>query len=140
MKNNYSLNSEIDVFVNCFTTLNPKGFESVLKEDAVYDELSKQDWIALFEEQFESFRSHKINYLIPFPGSCLGCKKGCLGFTFLDEDSGFYVDLAIQSNAAEIVDFTDCMNLENEILGLNKKEQIFMNDKNLHGTTQEFPF
>lgn len=140
MKNNYSLNSEIDVFVNCFTTLNPKGFESVLKEDAVYDELSKQDWIALFEEQFESFRSHKINYLTPFPGSCLGCKKGCLGFTFLDEDSGFYVDLAIESNGASIVDFTDCVNLKNDVLVLRKREQIFMNEKGLNIDIEETPF
>jgi hypothetical protein len=43
-------------------------------------------------------------------------------------------------NTTEIVDFTDCVNLENEILGLNKKEQIFMNDKDLYGVSQEFPF
>jgi hypothetical protein len=131
MKNNYCLNSEIDVFVNCFTTLNPKGFVYVLKEDVVYDELSKQYWIALFEERFESFKQENIPFLKPIPGRCVGCKKGCSGFTFLDKESGFYVDLAIETDGTAIVEFTDCVNLKNDVLGLNK---------DLHFTTQEFPF
>jgi hypothetical protein len=78
--------------------------------------------------------------LKPIPGRCVGCKKGCSGFTFLDKESGFYVDLAIETDGTAIVEFTDCVNLKNDVLGLNKREQIFMNDKDLHFTTQEFPF
>lgn len=127
-------------FARYFSNLDSQGLASLMKDDTLYDELSKQNWITLFEQQFDSFKQEKISFLKPISGSCLGCKKGCSGFTFLDEDSGFYVDLAIESNGTAIVDFTDCVNLKNEILELNKKEQIFMNDKNLHGTTQEFPF
>jgi predicted metal-binding protein len=127
-------------FASCFSILDSKGLTSLLTEDRKYDKLSKQEWLVLFEKQFDSFKKENIFFLKPIPGSCIGCKNGCSGFTFLDEKSGFYVDLAIESNATAIVDFTDCVNLENKILGLNKKEQIFMNDKNLHGTTQEFPF
>lgn len=127
-------------FARYFSNLDSQGLASLLKDDTFYDELSKQDWIALLEQQFDSFKQENISFLKPIPGSCIGCKKGCSGFTFLDEDSGFYVDLAIESNSKDIVDFTDCMNLKNDILGLNKNEQIFMNDKNLHGTIQEFPF
>jgi hypothetical protein len=138
---NTSQNSNVKSdFARFFSNLDSIGLASLLKDDILYDELSKQDWITLLEKQFESFKQEKISFLKPIPGSCLGCKKGCSGFTFLDEDSGFYVDLVIESNAAEIADFTDCMNLKNDVLGLNKREQIFMNDKYLHGTTQEFPF
>lgn len=133
-------NQDTDAFVLYFSLLDSKSLASILKDNVLYDEQSKQDWIILFEKQFESFRKNDINYLNPIPGICSGCKKGCSGYTFLDEDSGFYVDLVIESNAAEIVDFTDCVNLKNDVLGLNKREQIFMNDKDLHGTTQEFPF
>lgn len=138
--NNPHKSTLIYEFTHYFSNLNSIGLASLLKDDVLYDELPKDDWIALFEKQFESFKQEKISFLKPIPGSCLGCKKGCSGFTFLDEDSGFYVDLAIESNSKDIVDFTDCMNLKNDILGLNKNEQIFMNDKNLHGTIQEFPF
>lgn len=127
-------------FARYFSNLDSQGLACLLRDDTLYDELSKQDWIALFEKQFESFKQEKISFLKSIPGSCAGCKKGCSGFTFLDENNGFYVDLVIESNSTSIVDFTDCVNLENEILGLNKKEQIFMNYKDLHSTTEEFPF
>ncbi len=139
-KINSVFNQDTDAFVLYFSLLDSKSLASILKDNVLYDEQSKQDWIILFEKQFESFRKNDINYLNPIPGICSGCKKGCSGYTFLDEDSGFYVDLVIESNAAEIVDFTDCVNLKNDVLGPNKREQIFMNDKDLHGTTQEFPF
>lgn len=138
---NTSQNSTVKYdFAHFFSNLNSIGLASLLKDEVLYDELPKDEWISLFEKQFESFKQEKISFLKPIPGSCLGCKKGCSGFTFLDDDSGFYVDLVIESNGGIIVDFTDCVNLKNKILGLNKKEQIFMNDKDLHGTTQEFPF
>jgi predicted metal-binding protein len=138
---NTSQNSSVKSdFAHFFSNLNSIGLASLLKDDILYNELSKDDWIALFEKQFESFKRNNVHYLNPKPGVCEECKKGCEGFTFLDEDSGFYVDLVIESNGAIIVDFTDCVNLKNQILGINKKEQIFMNDKDLHGTTQEFPF
>ncbi len=127
-------------FVYYFSALDSKGLATVLKDDFLYDQQSKHDWITLFQNQFESFKRNNIQYLKPFDGACSGCKKGCSGFTFLDENNGFYVDLVIESNASVIVDFTDCVNFENEILGLNKKEQIFMNDKDLHGSREEFPF
>jgi hypothetical protein len=139
-KNETIFKEDKEAFVYFFSHLDNSGLSSILKDDNQYDDLSKNYWITLFEEQFKSFKEQNIRFLQPIPGSCIGCKKGCSGFTFLNENSGFYVDLVIESNTTEIVDFTDCVNLENEILGLNKKEQIFMNEKDLYGVSQEFPF
>jgi hypothetical protein len=133
-------NQDTDAFVHYFSLLDSKGLASILKDNVLYDEQSKQDWIILFEKQFESFRKNNINFLNPIPGICSGCKKGCSGYTFLDEVDGFYVDIVFEANKEGNIDFTECVNLKNDVLGLNKKEQIFMNDKDLHGTTQEFPF
>ncbi len=127
-------------FARYFSNLDSQGLTSLLKEDRKYDKLAKQEWLVLFEKQFESFKQEKISFLKPIPGSCTGCKKGCSGFTFLDENSGFYVDLAIENNATAIVDFTDCVNLKNEIEIPNKKEQIFINEKSLNNEIDELPF
>ena len=127
-------------FARYFSNLDSKGLASLLREDMIYDELSKQDWIAIFEERFESFKQENIPFLKPIPGSCVGCKKGCSGFTFLDEVNGFYIDLVIECNTSIIADFTDCVNLKNEILKLNKKEQIFLNEKGLYNDIGEIPF
>jgi hypothetical protein len=138
---NTSQNSTVKSdFARFFSNLNSIGLASLLKDDVLYDELPKDDWIALFEKQFESFKRNNIHYLKSIDGVCSGCKKGCSGYTFLDEVSGFYVDFVMEVNEEGAIDFTECVNLKNDMKVAGKKEQIFINDKYLHGTTQEFPF
>ena len=117
---------DLAAFAHYFATLDSEGLVSILRDDEVYDSLSKQDWISLIKTQFESFRSNTIHYLKPIPGICSGCKKGYSGYTFLDEVNGFYVDLAIEVTEHGNIDFTDCVNLKNQIEVANKKEQIFI--------------
>lgn len=131
---------DITAFVYYFSLLDSKGLASILKDDVLYDEQSKKDWIALFEKQFESFRKNNINHLNPIPSICSGCKKGCSGYTFLDEVNGFYVDFVIEVNGNGTIDFTECVNLNNGIILPNKKEQIFINEKGLNTTNHEYPF
>ena len=113
---------------------------SLLKDEVLYDELPKDDWIALFEKQFESFKRNNIHYLKPFAGICSGCKKSCSGYTFLDEVNGFYVDIVFEANKEGNFDFTECVNLKNEIVLPNKKEQIFINEDGLNTSNHECPF
>ena len=131
---------DITAFIYYFPLLDSKGLASILKDDLLYDEQSKQDWIALFEKQFKSFRKNNINHLKPIPGICLGCKKGCSGYTFFDEVDGFYVDIVFEANKEGNFDFTECVNLKNKIALLNKKEQIFFNKDGLNTTNPECPF
>ena len=131
---------DITAFVFYFSLLDSKGIASILKEDVLYDEQSKQDWIALFEKHFHSFRKNNINHLNSNPGICSGCKKGCSGYTFLDEVDGFYVDMVFEANKEGNFDFTECVNLKNEIVLPNKKEQIFINEKGLFNEDDGVPF
>ena len=111
----------ISDFAYFFSNLNSIGLASLLKDDILYDEITKDDWIALFEKQFESFRKNNINHLNPIPGICSGCKKGCFGYTFLDEVNGFYIDIVFEVTKNGTIDFTECVNLINEIALPNKK-------------------
>ena len=123
---NLIFKDDVAVFTHYFSLLDSEGLTSILKDDVVYDALSKQDWISLFKTQFESFRSNTIHHLKPIPGVCSGCRKGCSGYTFLDEVNGFYVDLAIEVTEYGNIDFTDCVSLKSESNTTNKKEQIFI--------------
>ena len=126
-------------FVHYFSLLDSKGLSSVLNDSVLYDELSKPDWIALFKKQFESFRKNNINYLNAIPGICSGCKKGCSGYTFLDEVNGFYVDFVIEVNEEGTIDFTECVNLKNERKVAGKKEQVILNPVSFQNK-DEVPF
>jgi hypothetical protein len=140
MKNNKNFNNKSEAFVYYFSLFDSKGLASILKDNFIYDELSKQDWIILFDKQFMSFRKNNINHLNPIPGICSGCKNGCSGYTFLDEVYGFYVDIVFEVTMEGIIDFTECVNLKNEMVIPNKKEQIFINVKGLNTTNHECPF
>ena len=140
MKENFKWSNKVNAFAHYFAALDSEGLSSILKDDVVYDSLSKQDWITLVKTQFDSFRSNSIYFLKPIPGICSGCKKGCSGYTFLDEVNEFYIDLAIESSKDNSIDFTDCVNLKNQIEVANKKEQIFINEKGLHNEIDGLPF
>ncbi|MBP6756830.1 MAG: hypothetical protein KA210_11840, partial [Bacteroidia bacterium] len=138
---NTSQNSTVKSdFAHFFSNLNSIGLASLLKDEVLYDELPKDDWISLFEKQFESFKRNDIHYLKSIAGVCSGCKKGCSGYTFLDEVNGFYVDFVIEVNDNGTIDFTECVNLKNEIALPNKKEQIFINEKGLYNEIDGVPF
>ena len=89
---------------------------------------------------FFKIQINNINHLNPIPGICSGCKKGCSGYTFLDEVDGFYVDIVFEANKEGNIDFTECVNLKNEIVLTNKKEQIFMNEKGFEIAINDCPF
>jgi hypothetical protein len=78
--------------------------------------------------------------LNPIPGFCSGCKKGCSGYTFLEEVDGFYVDMVFEANKEGDIDFTECVNLKNEIALPNKKEQIFINELGEINDSYQCPF
>ena len=144
MKNklsNTSKNSNVKSdFAHFFSNLNSIGLASLLKDEALYDEIPKDDWITLFEKQFESFKRNNIHYLTPVAGICSGCKKGCSGYTFLDEVNGFYVDFVIEVNENGTIDFTECVNLKNEMKVAGKKEQIFINELGEINDSYQCPF
>lgn len=113
-------------FAYHFSLLDIEGLDTILSDKNYYDGVSKSHYINLIKIQFESLKEEGIHHLEPIPGICSGCKKGCSGYTFLDEVNGFYVDLAIEVTEHGNIDFTDCVNLKNQIKVANKKEQIFI--------------
>ena len=139
MKANIKWNNEVDTFIHFFAALDCEGLSSVFKDDVVYDELSKQEWLALFDKQFESFKRNNIHYLKPVAGICSGCKKGCSGYTFLDEVNGFYIDIVFEVTKNGTIDFTECVNLKNEMKVAGKKEQVILNPV-LFQNKNEVPF
>lgn len=140
MKDNLLNNNKVEAFVYYFSRLNSDGLASILSEDTIQDSISIKDWINIFENQFESFKRNEIHYLKPIIGSCTGCKMGCLGYTFLDELEGFYIDLAIEIDNEKIIGFSDCLHLTNESLISDKKEQIFINEKSISHNNHGLPF
>jgi hypothetical protein len=129
-----------DAFAHYFSKLDLIGIDSLLSSQNHYDGVSKQHYLDLIKQHFENLKTEGIQSLKAIHGVCNGCKKGCSGFTFLDDKFGFYIDLIIEVKDSEIVNFMDCFNIKNKIKVANKIEQLFIKRFELESNQDEVPF
>lgn len=129
-----------DAFAHYFSILDINGINSILSNQNKYDGISKLEYLNLINEHFISLKNNDIFTLKAFSGVCSGCKNGCSGFTFLDENKGFFTDFIIEVKDSEIINFMECFNLENEVDGLNKKEQLTVKPFKLDSDNFDVPF
>jgi hypothetical protein len=113
-----------DAFAYHFSLLDIEGLDTILSNENYYDGVTKSHYINLIKNQFESLKAEGIHYLKTIPGVCYGCKNGCSGFTFLDQNKGFYMDFIVEVKNSEIINFMECFDLKNEVEVNNKREQI----------------
>jgi hypothetical protein len=129
-----------DAFAHFFSKLDLIGIDNLLSSQNHYDGVTKQHYLDLIKQHFENLKTEGIQFLKSINGVCNGCKKGCSGFTFLDENYGFYTDLIIEVEDSEIINFMECFNLKNEIKIPNKLEQLFIKPFELDSNQDEVPF
>jgi hypothetical protein len=132
--------NQLDAFAHYFSMLDVNGLENVLSNQNNYDGITKQEYLELIEKHFISLKNNGIHSLKSILGVCDGCEKGCLGFTFLDERDGFFMDFMIKVKDSEIVDLMECYNLKNDIEIPNKLEQIFVKPFKFDTDNAEIPF
>lgn len=113
-----------DAFAYHFSLLDIEGLDTILSDKNYYDGVTKSHYINLIKIQFERLKAEGIHNLKIIPGVCYGCKNGCSGFTFLDENKGLYMDLVVEVKNSEIINFIECFDLKNEVEVSNKREQI----------------
>ncbi|WP_146739556.1 hypothetical protein [Flavobacterium aciduliphilum] len=111
-------------FAYHFSLLDIEGLDTILSNKNYYDGVTKSYYINLIKNQFERLKAEGIHNLKTIPGVCYGCKNGCSGFTFLDENKGFYMDFVVEVKNSEIINFMECFDLKNEVEVPNKREQI----------------
>lgn len=128
-----------DTFAYYFSKLDINGIDSILINQNKYDGITKLKYLNLIKEHFLSLKNNNINSLKAIPGFCNGCKKGCNGFTFLDEKDGFFMEFIIEVKDSEIVNFMECFNLINEVDEPNKKEQITIKPFKLDSDKDDVP-
>jgi len=135
-----SFSEPLNTFATHFTQLNLKGIADWLSEAHTFDGVSKAEYLALLEAHFESLRAHGIHRLKAYPGHCIGCMKGCTGFTFIDPKDGFYTDLVITIHKELVTDLTECNNFVNTQEHPHKTEYLYIKPFDNLSPDEEVPF
>lgn len=107
-------------FVYYFKQLDFTGIKELLNHNP------KCFYIELINEEFKKLKSEGITSLEAYPGKCDKCHMGYKGFTFIDQKSGFFIDLILESRFGEITFINECFDLKNVNTNLNKKKFLFM--------------
>lgn len=115
-----------ETFAYYFSVLDSNGIDRLLNDYHNYDGESKDFYLSLIRNEFDNFKKENIYYLKPLKGICKGCKNGCSGYVFVDEKSGFYVNMVITVKNSEIVDLIECLNFKLEVENSLLKEQIII--------------
>ena len=114
-----------DAFAYYFSNFDINGIDSLLSDENWYDCATKEVYLDLMNKEFDNFKNENIFYLKPLPGICNGCKNGCSGFVFVDEASGFYLNMVIEVRDSEIVNLIGCLLFTPEIpIGYLKKQFV----------------
>ena len=129
-----------DAFAYHFSLLDIEGLDTILSDENYYDGVTKSHYINLIKNQFESLKAEGIHNLKIIPGVCYGCKNGCSGFTFLDENKGFYMDFVVEVKNSEIINFMECFDLKNDVEVSNKREQIVIKPYKMDIDMDNLPF
>lgn len=114
----------LDGFAYYFSKLDLEGIDSLLSDFNNYDGVSKEYYLKLIEKAFNDLKSKGITSLEAVPGVCNGCINGCSGFSFLDSNTGIYVDIIVELKNNEIINFMECYDLKNDEEIVNKNERI----------------
>lgn len=109
-------NRVLEEFANYYKQLDFKGIKKLLGHNPRWFYLDS------IQEEFKKLKSEGIVSLEAYPGVCSGCNKGCKGFTFIDEKTGYYIDLILESKEGEITFINECFGLESINKNLNKKQ------------------
>ena len=129
-----------DAFAYHFSLLDIEGLDTILSDKYYYDGVTKSHYINLIKNQFERLKAEGIHNLKIIPGVCYGCKNGCSGFTFFDENKGFYMDFVVEVKNSEIINFIECFDLKNEVEVSNKREQIVIKPFKMDIDMNNLPF
>jgi hypothetical protein len=122
----------LDGFAYYFSRLDIEGIDKLLSEYNNYDGVSKDHYLSLINNTINDLKSKGIISLMAVPGICIGCIKGCNGFSFIDNETGIYVDIIVEVKNKEISNFMECYDLKNDGK-LNKKERIVIKQYKVNG-------
>jgi hypothetical protein len=100
------------------------SLKELLSDDKSYQDVPKQRFIQELEVKFnKAKRDHCHSFDDVFFGICGSCNKGCEGMTFLSE-SGYYLDLFIESKDGKVVDDMYVCNQLSNFAELDKRSDL----------------
>ena len=113
------IKSDADAVLHCFQQMDWQMLDDLLDEDIMYEDISKNMFIAKLRQHFYNFQLAGDTYLHCFKGKCNGrnCsnKKTTLGFEFFGNKSKRKYKLIMDFANGKVQDLFECSSLFDNI-------------------------
>jgi hypothetical protein len=111
--------TKYDFLIQSISDLDIDSVDMLLDDHRTYQDLPKHVFINRLKHALAEFAASGNQELIPYPGVCGSCNKGCKGYAFVGPNSLEHMDLLIEQDGENIKDIYTC-----SLLILDHKMQL----------------
>lgn len=121
------LNTQLDAVIYFISKMDAEMIHDLLNEDYSYQDYNKWHFTRKLGDLFFEFKSYGDQFLIIDQGRCHGCSFGKIGFSFVGNKSGHFIDFVFETNSEGVItDMYECGELCHRDLNHRKRNRLFL--------------
>lgn len=102
--------------------------DSILDSDKTYQDFEKYIFISKLQKAFETFQGLGDTYLNAVEVKCNSCDKTKTGFTFVGNNSSFYMNMIFDATNNQINDLFECRKFKNKAPKMKLEERVYIDE------------
>lgn len=99
-----------DKIKNAIAKMDVNSLTNLLPDNLKYHDLEKSIFIERLRTAFNQFREMGDSHLIPIEGKCVGCYNSKIGYCFVGNNTGNYMQIVIREEYGILEDIRECGN------------------------------
>ena len=123
-----NLISSVQSFKNHVGNMDFEILRLLMDENINYQDLPRDRFFELLKATFNTFKNHGDTELIPHKGCCGECKKGCVGISFVGNNSHNYLDIIFETEDNEISELSECSQFIMYDKSVKKNNRVYIDD------------
>lgn len=118
------LTTQSEAIIYFMKEMDLEMLDAFLDNGISYQDMEKSLFLSKLQEVFMQFKSSGDSKLEAHAGKCMGCNKGCNGFSFVGNYSKNYINMIVDVKAGRVKDLYQCFNFANTIGSIVKMEAV----------------
>ena len=131
--NKGNLNTQAEAVIYFFQRLDIDMVSDILEDNRTYQDFEKALFVYKLGNAFNEFIKSGDTFLHILSGSCNAkfCNYKCMGYSFIGNHSGNYLDMIIEIKEGVVQDMYECSEFKMQQKGITKNERVVLHTFNL---------
>lgn len=127
------LHTQADAVLHFLQKMDIRMLDAILEEERTYQDMNKHVFVQKLGIALDKFIATGDTYLHRFEGHCNSelCNYKCMGFSFVGNSSGNYMDLIVDIKDGVVHDMYECSEFKISDREIEKRTRIKIDEKDL---------